>query len=48
MGANMAKSKIKLKKDPFKSIRQVGWELQMYHKRLSEVIKLDMRTKSHE
>ncbi len=48
MGANVAKSKIRLKKDPFKSIWQVAWELQIYHKRVSEVIKLDMRAKSHE
>jgi hypothetical protein len=48
MGANLAKSKIKLKKSPFKSIWQAAWELQIYHKRLTEVIKLDMMAKSHE
>ncbi len=37
---NVAKSNIKLKKDPFKSIWQVGWELQIYM--------VDMRAKSHE
>ncbi len=47
MGAKVAKSKIELKNDPFKSIWQVAWELQIYHRRVSEVIKLDMRAKSN-